>query len=60
MKKYGFYEDESRIKQLLSPQEIRYVRIINNANAKVAKKIKDAKVEYFEEKIDGIPLLHGF
>ncbi len=60
LEKYGFYEDEDRIKALFFPQEKRYVRILTNANTKIAKMIKDAKLDFFDEKTDGIPLFHAF
>jgi hypothetical protein len=48
------------VRALGDPQEIRYVRLITNANAKIAKMIRDAKTEFFDEQVDKIPLLHGF
>ncbi|USN54390.1 MAG: hypothetical protein H6765_07630 [Candidatus Peribacteria bacterium] len=57
--KYGYFVDVDRIRALLEPQEIRYVRLLTDMNAKIAKLIKDAKVEYFNETVRGVPLLHG-
>ena len=59
LQQYGYYYDFSSIKALLEPQEKRYVRIITNMNAKVAKMIRDAKTEYFDDLIEWVPLLHG-
>ena len=60
LQKYGYYRTVDELKVLASSQEIRYVRILKNMNAKIAKMLRDAKREYFDEKVDRIPLLHGF
>ena len=58
LKKYGYYYEDAVIKPLFDVQEIRYVKLLTAMNAKIAKQVKDAKGTYFEEKIDGVPLLH--
>lgn len=56
------YHDEeiesSSIRAAMQEQPIRYIRIMQNINAKIAKRIQDAKAEYFDERIENIPILH--
>lgn len=58
-KKHWYDIDFDTLKNILLPQENRYVRLITNMNAKLAKRIKDAKRDTATELINGIPLLHG-
>lgn len=60
LQKYGYYRETSKIKALFVSQPIRYVKIMTNMNAKIAKEFRDAKRATYEEKTDRIPLLHGF
>lgn len=56
---YGYVHDVDRLRTLAEPQEIRYIKLVTNMNVKIAKRIQDAKTEFYEEKKNGIPLLHG-
>jgi len=57
-KQYDEPIESSSIRAAMQEQPVRYIRIMQNINAKIAKRIKDAKTEFFEEKIDNIPILH--
>lgn len=61
LRSYGYPIEESTIERLFTYQEIRYVRLATNMNAKAAKMIKDAKAKYIGSgnSVDGVPLLHG-
>lgn len=48
-----------RIRASMQPQEIRYVKLLDGLNAKLTKKIKDAKNDTAREFYEGTPLLHG-
>lgn len=59
LQKYGYSADVDRLRVLSVPQEIRYIRLLTNMNVKIAKQVRDAKTEFYNEKKNGIPLLHG-
>lgn len=58
MRFYWYSHTEEDLKLLMSPRKIRYVKLISNVNSEIAKIIKDLKVEYYEDTIERIPLLH--
>lgn len=68
LQKYGYHFEASALEALLSPQEKRYVKLVSNMNAKVAKVFKDEKKKRYYDWADGgtgsksydSPLLHGF
>ncbi len=49
---------QEAIKNALLPQDIRYIKLLKNINADIARKIRNLKKEYAGEYINGIPLLH--
>ncbi len=59
LKKYWYEVDMDGLKEVLTSQENRYVRIATNMNAKLAKRIKDAKRFSANELVDWIPVYHG-
>jgi cell division protein FtsI/penicillin-binding protein 2 len=56
---HGHVYDVDYLRSLMQPQEVRYIRLLTNMNAKIAKMIKDAKNYYYTELAAGVPLLHG-
>ena len=52
---------KQRIRALIQPQEIRYIRIVTWMNSKMARDILDAKSEWYTywAKTYWVPLLHG-
>ncbi len=59
LQKYWYTYDVDSLKVLAVPQEIRYIKLVTNMNVKIAKMIQDAKAEFYSEKTNSIPLLHG-
>lgn len=57
-KDYDINLEASSARAAMQEQPIRYIRIMQNINAKIAKRIKDSKTQYFEERINNIPILH--
>lgn len=57
-KQYEVVISDEKIRASFKQQEIRYIRLLTNINAKIAKRIKDAKSDTYTEQINGIPLLH--
>ncbi len=57
-KKYEADISTDKIKASFQEQDIRYIRLLTKMNAKITKRIKDAKTDLYDEKVDWIPLLH--
>lgn len=49
----------TRIERSFYPQENRYVRILAGASPMVAQMVKDLKLEYYTERVNNTPILHG-
>ena len=57
--KYGYTDVSLKmVKNALLPQDIRYIKLLKNINADIAKKIRKLKKDYSNEYVDGVPLLH--
>ena len=50
--------DEDSIRASLQPQDVRYIRLVEDMNAKIAKRIKDWKEDTYEDQYEWIPLMH--
>jgi len=57
-REYEVEISEDQIRASFKQQEIRYIRLLTNINAKIAKRIKDAKSDTYDQKYEWIPLLH--
>lgn len=57
--KYWYTNLLTRIDRAFYPQENRYVRILANASPMVAQMVKDLKIEYFTQRVNNTPILHG-
>lgn len=57
--KYGYADQYSDLTRYFKPQENRYVKLISDANPMIAQKIKELKLEYYQERNkDRIPFFH--
>lgn len=46
------------IRNSLTEREIRYVKVTNDVNSRIAREINELKEKYFSERVDWVPLLH--
>jgi cell division protein FtsI/penicillin-binding protein 2 len=62
LRSYNMDIDNARIRWAMRPQEIRYIKLLDWLNAKLTKRILDAKFATNSERYwsDRIPLMHGF
>lgn len=61
---FGFLKDKwyffsiDKIKDKLSESDIRYIKLVDWINSKIAQDIRKLKKEFHSEEIEGIPVLH--
>lgn len=57
--RHGSNIDLDVVEGNLYAKEIRYVKLLDDVHSSIAQKLKQLKSDYYNEKIEGIPLLHG-